>query len=233
MQFTKEHQKKLEDYLKDRKIPSGLVWGGEACSVAAINIAINGKLTNDIPDCMSVVLGKAVITLQDAMPSEIRNSDAYKAILPDMAGTGREHERERLSILRDWMWGVVLPQIQSIADRHGFGKEWHLMCQDRNAKAARVATAAAVAKAEAAADITPYAEATARAAEAAAVAKAVDAAASKVVDAAMAAEAEEAADAAAMAAEAKIWASRPVKGAKEKFWKDVDPIGLLTKMTRV
>jgi hypothetical protein len=46
----------------------------------------------------------------------------YKALLPEMAGTGREHEQERLAILMNWMWSVVLPQLQPIADKNAFGE---------------------------------------------------------------------------------------------------------------
>jgi hypothetical protein len=94
---------------------------------------------------MSDVLGKATIRLQDSMPSEMRNSLRYKALLPEMAGTGREHEQERLAILMNWMWSVVLPQLQPVADKHGFGDEWKNMCQLKTAASARAAADAAYA----------------------------------------------------------------------------------------
>jgi hypothetical protein len=126
--FTQEHKAKLEQYLATHTLPSGLGTKESACSIAAINLAMSGTLTDDIPDCMSEVLGKATIRLQDAMPEEMRNSERYKALLPEMAGTGREHEQERLAILMNWMWSVVLPQLQPIADKNGFGSEWKNMC---------------------------------------------------------------------------------------------------------
>jgi hypothetical protein len=82
--------------------------------------------------------------LQDAMPSEMRNSLRYKTLLPDMAGTGRKHEQERLAILMNWMWSVVLPQLQPIADENGFGSEWQTMCKLKTAASARAAALAAV-----------------------------------------------------------------------------------------
>jgi hypothetical protein len=122
--FTQEHKAKLEQYLATHILPSGLGTKESACSIAAINLAISGRLTDDTPNCMSEVLGRATIRLQDAMPEEMRNSERYKALLPEMAGTGREHEQERLAILMNWMWSVVLPQLQPVADKHGFGDEW-------------------------------------------------------------------------------------------------------------
>ncbi len=126
--FTPEHKAKLEQYLATHTLPSGLGSKESACSIAAINLAVSGELTDEIPDCMSGVLGTAAVVLQDAMPSEMRNSLRYKTLLPDMAGTGREHEQERLAIIVDWMWSVVLPQLQPIANQHGFGSEWQTMC---------------------------------------------------------------------------------------------------------
>ena len=119
--FTQKHKAKLEQYLAKHILPKGLGSPESACSIAAINLAMTGTLTDKIPDCMSAVLGRATIFLQDSMPRAMRNSESYKALLPNMAGTGREHELERLDILMDWMWSVVLPQLQPTADNSGFG----------------------------------------------------------------------------------------------------------------
>ena len=202
--FTQEHRAKLEEYLATHTLPSGLGTEESACSLAAINLALSGELTDEIPDCMSDVLGTAAIVLQDAMPSEMRNSLRYKTLLPDMAGTGRKHEQERLAIIMDWMWSVVLPQLQPVADKHGFGSEWQTMCNLKTAASARAAARAAAAV-DAAVD-----------AAAAAAAAAVDAA----VDAADA-------NAAARAALAATWAN----AAGGDFWETVDPIGVLERIT--
>ena len=134
--FTEKHRTKLEQYLETHKLPAGLGSEESACSIAAINLAIRGELTDDIPDCMSKVLGRTTIALQDEMPDEMRNSSRHKKLLPDMAGTGREHEKERSTILLDWMWSVVLPKLQPIASEYGFGTEWHNMCQEKTSAAA-------------------------------------------------------------------------------------------------
>ena len=156
--YTPEVRAKLEDYLATHDLPSGLGDESSACSVAAINLALTGELTDDIPDCMSKVLGSATIALQDLMPHEMRNSDRYKAWLPTAAGTGRDHEQERLAVLMDWMWGTVLPHLQGLADEKGFGQEWREMCEQRTesvaAKAVAANAAAAAVAAEAAASAT-------------------------------------------------------------------------------
>jgi hypothetical protein len=146
--FTQEHRAKLEEYLATHTLPKGLGTKESACSLAAINLALSGELTDEIPDCMSDVLGTAAMVLQDAMPSEMRNSLRYKTLLPDMAGTGRKHEQERLAIIMDWMWSVVLPQLQPIANQHEFGSEWQTMCQLKTAASARAAALAAYARAD-------------------------------------------------------------------------------------
>ena len=206
MKFTEQHRENLNAYLKDREIPKGTGTKESACSVAAINLAISGKLTDDIPDCMSDVLGEAVIHIQDAMPNEIRNSKEYKALLPDMAGTGREHEKERLSILLDWMWGTVLPQVQPIADKEGFGGEWKTMCEERTYNAASAAERAV-------STASCYAPAASAAASASRAANAT-------------ASTARAAEAACCAVGSAVKASNG-----DNFWKAVDPISLLKRMT--
>ena len=126
-----------------------------ACSIAAINLALDGRLTDEIPACMSLVIGKWIILVQDAMPEAMRNSPEWLSLLPIAAGTGRDHEAERATIIVDWMWGTVLPSLQPQADAGGYGAEWRTMCEQRTEKsageAARAAEADAVAAAEAAA----------------------------------------------------------------------------------
>jgi hypothetical protein len=257
--FTQEHKAKLEEYLATHILPIGLGTKKSACSIAAINLAVSGTLTDDIPDCMSDVLGKATIRLQDSMPSEMRNSLRYKALLPDMAGTGREYEQERLAILMNWMWSVVLPQLQPVADKHGFGDEWKNMCQLKTAASARAAVYAAdvaadvaadAASAHAAAAADAAADADYAAAHAAARTAAADYAAA-AADAAAAGAAYAAADAAsyaaARAAAAAVYAARATSdvaaayaaraayaaadAAAADFWEIVDPLGVLESMT--
>ena len=104
--FTREAQERLKAYLgrSGYRIPVGLGNEEAACSIAAINIAISGQLTARIPDCMSRVIAKWIITTQDVMPDELRNSERWKAALVLAAGTGRALERERSDIVVDCMW---------------------------------------------------------------------------------------------------------------------------------
>jgi hypothetical protein len=172
--ITAEQQEAISAYLKTHHIPAGLGTEDEACSIAAINLVLTGKLTDKIPECMSEVIGTWIISTQDAMPDDMRNSKAWKELLPLAAGTGRTKEKERLQILLDHMWEVVLPHLQPLADSHGFGTEWARMCSERTQEAADAAYAAdadayaAVAAARAADAAADAADAAADAARAAA-----------------------------------------------------------------
>jgi hypothetical protein len=135
--LTIEQQQSIANKLASiETIPAGLGNEEAACSIAAINLALTGELTDQIPDCMSEVIGRWIIRTQDEMPASLRNSSEWRELLPLAAGTGRELERERLSILLDHMWSVSLAFVQPLADRHGFGDEWRLMCSERSVAAA-------------------------------------------------------------------------------------------------
>ncbi|OBQ33419.1 MAG: hypothetical protein AN487_20430 [Anabaena sp. CRKS33] len=183
--ITLEQQAAIAAKLASMTLPSGLGDEESACSIAAINLALSGRLTDDIPDCMSKVIGRWIIKVQDSMPADMRNSERWKQLLPLAAGTGRDKEKKRLAIILDWMWGTVLPTLQPHADANGFGAEWQTMTKKRTEAAARADAAAEAAAREAA-----YAAAAARA---------------DAVWAAAAMEAAWAAAYAAAAAEADVW----------------------------
>jgi hypothetical protein len=88
-------------------------------------------LTEEIPEGVSEVVGGWILAIEDEMPHGIRNSDAWKNLLPLAAWTGRQREPERLAELMHWMFRTVLPQLQPAADRRGFGIEWRTMWEHR------------------------------------------------------------------------------------------------------
>ena len=141
--ITEEQAERIRQWVTTHHIPSGLGNKEEACSIAAINLALLGTLSDIIPDCMSEVVGRWIIRIQDAMPDDVRNSDEWRLLLPLAAGTGRELEWERLGLILDWMWGTVLPTWQPLADKGGYGKEWLDMTTLRTSYAAQDAHAAA------------------------------------------------------------------------------------------
>jgi chemotaxis protein histidine kinase CheA len=227
-----EEQNKISAFLEGKHIPSGLGTEHEACSIAAINLALTGELTDTIPACMSKVIGKWIIKIQDAMPDEMRNSKEWRELLPLAAGTGQEHEKARIALIMDWVWSDVLPALQSTADAGGYGTEWKAMCTlktyaNANANAyAAAAYAAAAAKAYAnagakayyAADAADDADDADAAAYAAAKAEAAYAAAKAYANAANATKAYANADAAYAAAKA----ADAAKAANAKAYANAD-----------
>lgn len=148
-----EDQKKISDYLDTHVLPVGLGTEESACSIAAINLVLSGKLTDQVPDCMSYVIGRWIIRVQDAMPDEMRNSAKWKSLLPLAAGTGRnsDDEKRRMNLILGWMWDTVLPYLSPIAEKRGYGKEWEDMCEKKDREHALIASKSAAAYAAAAA----------------------------------------------------------------------------------
>ena len=133
----------------------------QACSIAALNLALTGTLTDTVPDCMSPVIGRWIISVQDRMPATIRDSQAWRDLLVLSAGTGSEHEAERVALVMAWMWDA-LALVQPQADARGYGVAWATMLRERTVKSAN--SAAAAAYAYAAAHASAYADAAAHAA---------------------------------------------------------------------
>ena len=100
--ITAAERKKIEDFIRDRYIPEGMGDREAACSIAAINLALFNQLTDNVPACMSLPLGKWIIETQDEMPEDIRNSEEWKYLLPFAAGTGRKHEEARQQMIHQW-----------------------------------------------------------------------------------------------------------------------------------
>jgi len=145
--WTAVHDVRLRSYLArdGYRIPSGLGSEEAACSVAAIRLAWDGRLSDDPPPCMSTVIAGWISGVQQAMPAAIRDSAEWKHALPRAAGTGREitAECERFGRIMEWMWDTVLPIVQRVADTNGFGEVWYAMCNQRSDIAAYAARDAA------------------------------------------------------------------------------------------
>ena len=228
--ITQADQTKIAELVNRMTLCDGVGTTESACSIAAINLALSGRLTDDIPECMSPVIGNWIIKIQDAMPASVRNSAEWKNLLPGAAGTGREFEEQRLAVITDWMWTDVLPLLQPLANEQGFGVEWQVMCAEKTAAAATAAARAARADADAAADAAA-ARAARAADDAARAARAYAARAAAVAAAAAAADAVAvaAADAVAVAAAADDAA----RTGADNFWIQVSPVNLLKQLVEV
>jgi hypothetical protein len=72
--ITEQQQQAIALKLAAMHLPAGLGDEHNACSIAAINLTLSGELSDTIPLCMSEVIGKWIIPMQDAMPDTMRNS---------------------------------------------------------------------------------------------------------------------------------------------------------------
>ena len=126
--WTPEADHRLRTYLATNELSAGRGPEGPPCSLMAINLALTGRPTRAVPECMSAAIAYWIIFIQKEMPGEMRNGRAWKDLLPRAVMTGRHRERERLNALLDWAWNSVLPFLQGLADRRGFGGEWRKMC---------------------------------------------------------------------------------------------------------
>jgi hypothetical protein len=149
--YTPDAQERLASYLDMHRLRHGVGNMESACTMAAINIALTGRVTDETPNCMSLVIGQWIIPVQDAMPLDRLNGPRWREAILRAPGTGRDPvtEQARASIVLDWMWGTVLPQVQPLADQRGFGDAWRRMCEDQTEEAAWAAWAAAAQAAEA------------------------------------------------------------------------------------
>jgi len=163
--LTQDQFKAIENKVQGMELCAGLGSDESACSIAAINLALTGELHDGIPACMSEVIGHWIISIQDAIPADIRNSHQWKSLLPLAAGTGRKKEKERLELLLDWMWNSVLPCAQPKADIFCFGGPWRVMLNEKNAAAAIAAARAASVSSSTVVGAWPAATAAARAAD--------------------------------------------------------------------
>jgi hypothetical protein len=126
-----QHQSIVGLLSKTPELSRGLGNKEKMCSVAAINLALTGELTDSVPECMSEVIGRWVRGVQDNMPVHIRNSFKWRDLLPLAAGTGRDLECERADILLRWMWGCVMAAAQDAADERQLGTQWKSMLESR------------------------------------------------------------------------------------------------------
>ena len=213
--ITNKQEAAIRDVLATMpELAVGVGSAERACSIAAINLALTGTMTDTMPDCMSRVIWRWVIRVQDPMPATIRDSRAWRDLLVLSAGTGREHEAKRTALVMAWMWDA-LALVQPRADARGYGVAWATMLRERTVQSARAAYAAAYTAVYAAA--YAYADAAAAAAAYTAVYAAADAAAAAAAYAAAAAAAYTAAYTAADAA----------------AWTVIDPVGLLRRLVAV
>lgn len=87
--------------------------GDRLCSIAALNMAVTGRLSDARPTCVARSLYDWVIAVQDAMPEAIRQSPAWAEQLPRLIGSAYPSgvyvvaEHRRIRACHDFMWQAL------------------------------------------------------------------------------------------------------------------------------
>lgn len=145
-------QTKVADLLEGVTLGHGIGTEAGPCTVAAVNLALTGTLTDKCPDCVCPVLHAWVIPVQDAMPLDTLNSPEWLALVPLLAGSVStpEVEQARVDRIMEWMWDrlgdeAVLDSVPEVVR-----PAWDRMLTERTAEAAEAAGDAAEAAGDAA-----------------------------------------------------------------------------------
>ena len=180
---------------------------------------------------MSEVILAWITPIDAAMPTALRQSEPWGTAMVKSLETGQKHERERLAIIMDHLWGTALPLVQPLADRSGFGAAWRTMTTERTAAARAALQAVASGLPSLVAQNMTAALHLADAGDAGEAAKAAGQAVVLVGVAAMrGAATEEEWRAAATGNEAMKAAG---EAAKAEAWDAIDPCGLLERLVEV
>jgi hypothetical protein len=86
--YTPELRQQYADFLRTHRIVHGIGDKDAACTIAALNVAATGRVTDARPDCMSAVIHAWIIIIQDRMPLALLNSEAWIAAAIDAHGHG-------------------------------------------------------------------------------------------------------------------------------------------------
>jgi hypothetical protein len=117
---------------------------GEACTISEIVLTLTGKLSDRPHPCMSEVIRRWVIRVQDAMPDQVRNSREWRQAAVGIAGTASapEHESQRRDLILGWMWDRLSDEDVLASVPGSVRPAWDKMLKLRTADAAYAADAA-------------------------------------------------------------------------------------------
>ena len=121
MTTTLALQDTIRAYMPRVELTQGLGTDAQhACTIAAINLALSGRLTDETPDCADEALCRWVILVQDAMPAEMleagdEHGDRWRALIPCIAGTRDDGRRPRGRLLARADNGAVVVRAPELA----------------------------------------------------------------------------------------------------------------------
>jgi hypothetical protein len=136
----------ITEWLASHELCRGLGSEDAACSIASINLALTGELTDEDPsDCMSPVIRHWVIRVQDKMPEKMMARDdehgrRWRKALPFVAGSrDPDREQERQDLILNWMWERLGDDWETWVPRSAHDG-WRTMLTEQTSVAARTTT---------------------------------------------------------------------------------------------
>jgi hypothetical protein len=166
----------IANWLNTHRLVHGLGSEDAACSIASINLALTGELTDKDPsNCMSPMIREWVIRVQDKMPEKMMSRDdehgrRWRQALPLVAGSlNPDREQARLGLILEWMWERLGDDWETWVPRSAHDG-WRTMLTEQTSVAARTTSDTADASAAYAANAASHAAYAANAASHAAYA---------------------------------------------------------------
>ena len=124
------HLEKLYNPMSDDYIEMG------AIDIIKTALGEEGECPEVIPPCISGVIARTIIILEDCMPDCQRTSPFWKETIMDAVHTGMGREKERNQTLLQWVFEKPIPVAQQIANGKNAGPAWKAMTEIRNPQAA-------------------------------------------------------------------------------------------------
>ena len=113
--WTTEADKRLRAYLARPGYKISRDGGMDAIYQALTGRAGYGDRS---PKCMSYTIGRWIVEAGQVMPDALRDSPAWRELLPRAMRTDPKRDQESLDILVKWVWSTVLPTLQPVADKY-------------------------------------------------------------------------------------------------------------------
>ena len=93
-------QSQVATFVTAATLGQGLNDSQTPCTIAAINLTLTGRFTDNCPECMSPELCDFVVILQDSLSHECRNSPEWKSVIPLLLNT-KDQNAEIKSRIRE------------------------------------------------------------------------------------------------------------------------------------
>jgi hypothetical protein len=126
MEIIDQQKEQISNILKETDITPSHISPFRCNTLWAINMGMTNEDSDEIPGCMSTIIGIFIKMMEKYAEKSLLNSAEYKDLIVISAFTGKDpiQEKKRLEILFEYIWKTVFPYVQPIAEKHGFGDYW-------------------------------------------------------------------------------------------------------------